>query len=213
MECVYYERNLGKKVPCILIPGELHSKTNDLVRKTYVHIYFDSTRFVEFGVTEGELNRYCSEFININELYPTNTQAQKDYANAVIPNGFTNNSDELDRYEAIINMITDVSGDISKNMFYLLSDLVSYELLFTKCTYDERIFMMGLSSSQLNVQPDPIKVPQMIRMTKRLFEKYTDTVDTNYDIDNYNYYYIHDGALPIVLNIDNLKYNVNFIII
>lgn len=213
MECIYYDRNLGKKVPCILIPGELHSTTTDLGRKTYVHVYFDSTRFVEFSVTEGELNRYCSEFVNIHDLYPANTQAQKDYANAVIPSGFTNNSDELDRYEAIINMITTVTGDISKDMFYLLSDLVSYELLFMKCTYDERIFMLGLSAAQLTAQPDPIQIPQIIRMTKRLFEKYTTAIDTNYDLDNYNNYYAHDGSLPITLNTDNLKYNVNYIVI
>lgn len=213
MECVYYCRTLGKKIPCILIPGSLRTVTTVVGREMYVHTYFDSARFAAFGLSEGEVKRYCSEFVNINDIYPTNTQAQIDYANAVIPSGFTNNSDELDRYEAVIGMLTDVTGDISRDMFYLLSDLVSYELLFTKCTYDERIFMMGLSQAQLTEQPVQILVPQMVRMTRKLFEKYTSPVDPEYDLDNYNDYYEHESSLPVTLNIDNLKYNVNFLVV
>jgi hypothetical protein len=213
MNCIFYDKTLKKQIPCILIPGKIFSKSDEMSKKLYVQVYFNSSKFVEYNVTIEKLERYSSEFVNIHDLYPANTQAQINYANAVIPNLFTTYSDELDRYESLINMITDVVGDISKDVFYLLSDLVSYELLFTKCTLTERQFMMSLTTSQLVEQPVSVLIPQMIRMTKRLFEKYTSAIDSEYDLDNYNNYYIYKDTLPITLNIDNLKFNVNYIII
>jgi len=213
MNCIFYDRILGKKVPCILIPGKIFLKSDEMSKKLYVQVHFDSSKFVEYDVTIEKLQRYSSEFVNIHELYPANTQDQINYATTVIPNLFTTYSEELDRYESLVGMITDVDEDISKDMFYLLSDLISYELLFTKCTSIERQFMMSLTISKLGEQPVSILIPQMIRMTKRLFEKYTTTIDTYYDLDNYNNYYEHDNLLPITLNIDNLKFNVNFIIL
>jgi len=212
MNCVFYDHVLKKKVPCILIPGKIIVKEFPFKREMYAHVYFDTSKFVEYSVTEEELLRYSSEFVNIHELYPANNQTQLDYITAVIPNLVTNNSDELDRYESLITMITEVVGDISKDLFYLLSDLVSYELLFTKCTLSERQFMAGISAVQLSEQPVTVLVPQMVRMMKRLFEKYTAVISTEYDIDNYNNYYNHEGSLPLELNIDNLKFNSTFII-
>lgn len=213
MNCIFYDRILEKKVPCLLLPGRLTTVEDKMCKKIFVQVQYDSSKFVEYNITVEELDRYSSEFVNIHDIYPANTQAQIDYSTAVIPNKVTNDSDELDRYEAIIEMITTVNGDISKDIFYRLSDFVSYELLFQRCTYNERLFMMSLSVSELTEQPVQIFIPQMVRMTKRLFEKYTTTIDSEYDIDNYNNYYEYENTLPITLNINNLKYNVNFIII
>jgi hypothetical protein len=212
MNCVFYDRVLEKKVPCILIPEKLYINELSFKKEIYVHVYFDTTKYVEYSVTEKELIRYSSEFVNVNELYPANTQAQLDYITAVVPNLVTNNSDELDRYEALITMITETVGDISKDLFYLLSDFVSYELLFTKCILEERQFMLSLSATKLTEQPVSVLVPQMVRMMKRLFEKYTTAISTEYDIDNYNNYYEHDSSLPFELNIDNLKFNSTYVI-
>lgn len=213
MKCVFYNQTIQKKVPCILIPGELYGKTSDYKRKLYVHVYFDPTEYINYNVTQEELNRYCSEFVNIYDIYPMNTIDQQNYANAVIPDKVTNNSDELDRFEAIVNMLTDVSGDIDDEMFYYLADFISYELLFTYSTQQERVFMLTISSIQLTEQPLVVEIPQIVRMTKRIFEKFTEPIDSLYDIDNYNNYHTYKDILPRTLNIDFLKYNVNFIII
>lgn len=213
MNCIFYSERLNTKVPCILIPGEIKVIENGIKRDIYVHVYFDESKFTEYGLTHIKLKRYCSEFVNIYEIYPAVTSGQINYANTVIPNGSTNNSDELDKYEAIITMLTSTNNDISREMFYILSDLISYELLFNYCEYNERVFMMSLSMTKLVDQLNVVLVPQMIRMTKRIFNKYSSNTATYYDLDNYNNYYEHDGVLPITLNIDNLKYNVNFIII
>ncbi len=202
MNCVFY--TIEKKIPCVLIPGEIYVKNMSFKREMYVHVYFDTTKYAEYDVTQGLLSRYCCEFVNIHDLYPANNQTQLDYITAVVPNGFTNNSD-------LITMITTVSGDINKDLFYLLSDLVSYELLFTKCTLEERYFMAGISAVQLTEQPNIVPVPQMVRMVRRLFEKYTSAISSEYDIDNYNNYYEHTDVLPLELNTDNLKFNVNYI--
>lgn len=212
MNCIFYDRILKKQVPCKMIPGKIFSKSNEMYKKLYIQVYFDSSKFTEYNVNIEKLERYSSEFINIHELYPANTQTQINYANTVIPNVFTTYSDELDRYESLINMVTDITGDISKDMFYFLSDLVSYELLFTKCISTERQFMMSISNSKLTEQPTIILIPQIIKMTRRLFEKYTSVIDVEYDLDNYNNYYEYENVLPITLNIDNLKYNVNYIV-
>lgn len=211
MNCIFYNERLNKKIPCILIPGSIKVIENTIERSVYVHVYFDASKYAEYDLTSIELIRYCSEFVNIREIYPMVTTNQINYANTVIPNGVTNNSDELDRYEALIEMITNTTGDIPKEMFYILSDLVSYELLFNYCEYYHRVFMMSLSMAQLTAQPSIVLVPQMIRMTKRIFSKYSDSVDTYYDLDNYNNYYEHDNILPLTIHIDNLRYNVNFI--
>jgi hypothetical protein len=216
MNCVFYEYKLRKKIPCVLIPGKIYVENNSTKRITKAHVYFDKSKSEEYGVTYEEFIRYSTEFVDIYFLYPANTQSEINYLNTVIPESYTNNYDELNRFEAIITMITNTENDISREMFYILSDLVSYELLFNYCEYSERIFMMSLSTEKLVHQPNVVLIPQMVRMTKRIFSKYSnniDNIDTYYDLDNYNNYYEYSNILPITINVDNLKHNVNFIII
>jgi hypothetical protein len=212
MNCIFYDKTLKKSVPCILIPNTLWVEQNERYRVFFIQVKYDTSKFEEYSVTQQELNRYSSEFVKFHDLYPVNTQNQIDYANLVIPNLITNNEDELDRYEALISMITDVEGDITTENFYNLAGIISYELLFLRCTYEERMWLFSLSLQILVEQPPFVLVPQMIRMVKTLFTKYTNAdICPFFNIDNYNNYSAHKNTLPIPLNIQIFRENCMFI--
>ncbi len=208
MNCVFYDRTLQKKVPCIIIPGDVKTIIKT-IRNVYVHVYFDQSKYIEYGVTQSELNRYSSEFVNFYELYPANDQTQIDYLNSVIPTGPVNNKLELDRFQSLISMITNTDS-ISKDIFYTLADLISYEILFMYCTQAELQFMAGIATYELQAVPNVIPVPQMIYMIKYIFDKYLPE-DVIYDLINYNDYYNFRNILPISLNIAYMKTNVTLL--
>lgn len=218
-ECIFYDTILKKKVPCLLIPNELYEIKTEFNRKFYCHVSFDESKFLEYAITKEELVKYSDEIVLLNNIYPTTTQIEIDYANYCIPNNIVNNynnkthnENELDRFEKIIKMITDVEGEISSDVFYKLAEFISYELLFMYCNRPERLFMLNLIHNQLTEQPD-IMVPQMIRMTRRIFNKYNDNDEySNYKIHNYNKYSeFYNIDFPFLININNLDYNVHYI--
>lgn len=213
MQCIFYDKFLYKQIPCLLVTNELYKITNDFDRKFYVHVEFDPSKFEEFNTSRAELLRYSKEKIKLIDIYPARSQKEIDYAINCIPNLLTNNhsSDELDRFESIIDMLTE--NDITRELFYNLCEFITYELLFMYCTTDEKSFFMILSASQLSEQPEVILIPQIIRMLKRIFTKYLETPYDVIKIMNYRRFSGFDSELPVRISLTNLKYNCNYLIV
>lgn len=210
MECIFYDRRLGKKVPCLLVPNKLWV-SNGL---KYCQVNFDSSKFVQFGVTKDELNRYSSDKVEFTEIYPTRTQEEIDYANFCIPNKVSNNHnvDELDRFESLIFMLSDVP-ELNRAVFYNIADFISYDMLFFNCTHPERVFMLTISSYQLPSMPDPVLIPQIIRSVKRIMDKYPADETIIYRIQNHrNIAEFSYLTFPLSINIPVLKHNVDYIV-
>ncbi len=210
MQCVYYDQILQKTVPCILIPNKMWV-VNGI---KYCQVNYDSSKFTEYNITKNELDRYSSDTVKFTDLYPARNQTEIDYSVACIPNKVTVNhySDELDRYEALINMLTEVPI-LSKAVFYHIADFISYDMLFFYCTHYDRLFMLSIASAQLPGLPDPIRVPQMVRSVKRIMDKYPADETIVYHIQNYRniaeFAYL---AVPLSINIPVLKYNCDYIV-
>ena len=213
MNCLFYDYKLQTTIPCILIPGELYRDYKPWRIILYLHVYFDPTQSNIYPVTQDQFNRYSSEFVNIHDLYPANTPEQISYYNSVIPNLFTNNTDELNRFMALISMIVNTGlGDIPADLFFGLCQFISYELLFNLCTLSDREFLLGISTVILTDQPPNIPVPQIIQMYKTMCNAYSPyTTITDWYIENYNSYQQCYGVLPIHLNIPYFTQNCFFI--
>lgn len=220
--CVlYWCPILEKKIPCLLAANEIYKVKTIFDMRIYVHCKWDFTKFTEYNVTRAEVMKYSNEMVLLNYVYPAHTQAQKDYADLCIPNKIpdvnTYRDDELDRFETLVGMLINVDGDISKEMFFDLCEFISYELLFELCEFDDRVFMQTLSMSKLTEQPSNVLVPQMIRMTRDVFNKYNSPKfpipeAPVYKIFNYRHWSEIDYIpFPILINIDNLDYNCNYI--
>ena len=227
MQCVFYEFRLRKNVPCLLEKNVIYDVKTQFDKRYYVHTEFDVTKFAEFNTNRDELIRYSSEFVPINEVYPAVVQAELDYIDKTLPKHFTktstsflttgtnHSSDELDRFETVIDSLTDVDGEINRENFYRLLDFINYELVFTYCNSTERTFLDTLSASQLTEQPSTVEVPQILRMLKGLFSKgnsawYTGSFD-GYKILNYRNFSGFPGSFPYRVSLTNLEYNVNYI--
>lgn len=211
MECIVYDRSLQKKIPCLLKPNKIWYQGNE----SFCQVTFDSSKFETYNITQNELTRYANENVRFRDLYPARTVEEIAYANACIPNLIADQNtfkeDELNRYLSLIEMMTEVS-EIKKDVFYHIADIISYEILFTFCNQSDRIFMLGISTYQLPSLPDPILVPQVIKMTARIFEKFTNDDTITYNIQNYRLFGSFDHiTFPLQLNIPVLKYNVAYI--
>ncbi len=210
MNCVFYNYKLQKKIPCVIIPNDTKEEYRNSIKIVLIHVYYDSSKYDDYNLTQQELNRHSSEFVNFYDLYPTNTQEQIDYCNLMLPlNSTINNHLELDRFQKLIEMITNVES-LSRETFYRLADLISYDILFMYCNQEELHFMAIISQQELSVIPETIFVPQMLHMIKYIFSKYA-SPDVYYDIVNYNDYYNFRTILPITLNINYIKNNLIFL--
>lgn len=210
MACVYYDRILNKKVPCLIDPNTVYS----LGETKYVKVLFDSSRFVDYNVTKHELNRYSNDMVKLINIYPVRTAEEIAYMEACIPNNVTDDHVEKDlaRLLEVITILTEVVGSIKKDTFFQLADFISYELLFSYCTYEDRLFLLTICSYNLPGVPAIVRVPKILLMIKRIFSKYNDTTIT-YQIQNYKnlaeFSYI---TFPLEINIVNLKYNIELLV-
>lgn len=226
MQCVFYDFKLKKQVPCLLEKDILYDVETRFDIQYYVHVSFDDTKYTEYNTNRNELIRYSSEFVPINEIYPATIQDELDYIENTFPKKFaktdisflttsTHSSDELDRFEKVISMLTSTIGNISRENFIKLIDFVNYELVYTYCNSTERDFLNTLSASHLESQPNTVEVPQIVRMLKQIFSKsdsswYTSPYDT-YKIINRRNFSGFDSDFPYIINLGYLEYNVNYI--
>lgn len=209
MQCIFYDRILEKKVPCLLVPNKLWV-SNGI---KYCQVNYDSTKFVEYNITKNELDRYSSDQVKFTEIYPARTPEEIVYANFCIPNKVTetHDIDELNRFESLIFMLSDVP-ELSKAVFYNIADFISYDMLFYYCSHSDRLFMLNISTVELTSLPDPILVPQMVRSVKRIMDKYPADETIIYRIQNYrNIAEFSYLTFPLNLNIPVLKHNVDYI--
>jgi len=210
MQCLFYDECLKKTVPCLLVPNQVYTINN----QKYCKVLFDSSLYSQYNITQNDVSRYCSDSIKLMDIYPARTQDEIDYALLCIPNN-TNISDfinkELSRLLKIITMI--VSGQtVRSNVFYQLSDFISYEILFKYCTQNDRIFMLGISNNLLSGLPSNILAQYVICMTKQIFDNYPNDNTTTYYIQNYNnlveFSYL---TFPLPINIPILVQNIDLL--
>ncbi len=221
MSCIFYDYKLCKIVPCNLIPNYFPARVNrsePSERQYIVKVSFDPTKYSQYNVNHNELLRYSSEYVDIFDLYPATNQTEIDYAISCFPNIIPNNStycsDELKRFEKLIKMF--VSTDtIDKDIFYMLADFTSYELLFRYNTHEEKQFMMYISNYIITEVPAQIQCAEMIRTVWYIKEKYPNTLtdDTYYRIYNYrNISEFNIYTYPILLDIQKFYTNIDFLI-
>jgi hypothetical protein len=216
MKCLFYDKTLNKKIPCILVPNKLYIKEGD----RFCKVTYDDTLFVEYSTNFNELNRYSTDNIDIFDIYPANTVEEIAYANACIPNNTTVNHkyDELIRFEKIVTMLTNVET-IRTDFFYKLADFLSYDLLFFYLNQAERMIMLTICTYLIPLEnvamlmiDGVIPVKPYLRTIKRIFDKYPEDNTVKYYVQNIRnlaeFYYI---SFPLELNIPYLKTNVNML--
>ena len=49
MNCLYYEKNLSKLIPCIVVENEIYSTKSLNGKELYVRIKFDDTRYGDYN--------------------------------------------------------------------------------------------------------------------------------------------------------------------
>jgi hypothetical protein len=211
MSCLYYSKDLQKPVPCTIVPNVITIYNNLYTRDHICKVEYDETSLNTYNLTMNQILKYCSNYVNIHELYPYETQDEIDYFNnhagiskIVYPDK------ELARYNKLYSYISNIS-EISNDIFFYLCSLFVVDLQFKYLTYEERIFMKSLSDSQFSQSPEIILVPEAIKMLLNLFDKYNGDINILMDDqknNNFNYnlkYNITD------LNPINIKYNMNLI--
>lgn len=212
--CVVYNDFLDQKIPCTIVPDNIKEFDGFDGRNFYVVIQADESKFNDFALSVDEVRRYVKNTYKLFDIYPYSTQEEIDYADNVIPNSISENhyEMELNRFCKLVEIICSPS-EISEQTYYSMGRFISYELLFMYCTPEERLFMQTLSDTVLTEVPDPILIPQMVKMTYLFMTKYNDTdVDRNFNIYNYrDFYWISYIPFPIVINKDNLKANAEFL--
>lgn len=212
--CVYYNTKLKQNIPCFLLKNYITEYNHMSGRNFSVQIIPDESKYVEYNLSQNKILKYVFELIPINEIYPYSTQEEIDYADSVIPDKIspTHIQDELKRYDKIIEILCDVP-EITGTTYEKIASFISYELLFTLHTSEERVFMFGLSQVLLTEIPENILTPYLINMTYNFCTKYNDIGFSRiFKIFNYNHYshalYIQ---FPLEVNKDILKANVIFL--
>lgn len=220
---VFWCDKLEKLVPCNLRTNYCVNKQSAEGKRYYIRADYDFDKFAEFNITKEEVYRYSDEFVLLNRIYPAETQTQIDYYTEVIPNKITtgdHKNSELDRFEAIVNMLCNFTGELNSEVFFNLTEFITFEILFTYCDLNDRLFMQQLASVQLTEQPQTVLVPQLVRMAKTIFNKMDLSLPVYQSLSNgaYNYkiYKIFNERhfsefdyipFPLLLNVDILKYN------
>jgi len=217
LNVIFYCPIIKKKIPGTLVINNLFRECTEYHLNLYVVIKYDFSKFGIFSLKRDEVYRYSKQVVDIKNVYPYNTQSEKDYADSVIPKYvesiITDHQEkELNRYETIITELINVN-EISYNMFYSLCEFLSFEVLFELCDLTDRIFFQTMSAIQLTEQPDPVRVPQIVRLLKLLFDKFS-VQDIQFKIIDFDHFKEFDYlSFPIVINIVNLEYNINYITI
>lgn len=225
---VFYDLRLGQFVPCILERGTIDKiKDPHGINKFYLKCKFDIARLPAFNLSRDQVYRYSTEINVINEVYPYGTTAEKLYADTVITNTsttLTHKDDELKRY---LTILTEVSADGLNVLEFLgLAEFLSYELLFSLCSAADRTFMLQCGTMILTEQPAVVLVPDMVRMIRTIFANvdltspqfriltHPDTGVRTFKLFNIRKYSEFDYIpFPVIINVDYLNTNSNFIIL
>jgi hypothetical protein len=209
----YFDKILNKYLSCDIVPGILYTKIIKDQFRIIDMIYYCEVTYNVDTTTADQILKYGSRLVDINDIYPADTQTEIDYHTSCITTCAVDKPTELQRFLKIITDLTNVT-ELDTEMFYNLCNFVSYELLFKYLTHDERIFFQMLSFYNYNTLadvPEPILAPDLLRMTSRLFSKYSGTLNVEHEMFNYKHYYEHDSIFPIILNVQNISHNVQLI--
>ena len=168
---LYYDHSLKKAIPCCIEPNFLESHETELGNRFYARCKYDFSQFSAYNITKEEVYRYSNEIVQLNDVYPADTQAEIDYFNLVAPDKIVDVDHEIkerDRFETLVNMICDFTGDLDIDVFFNLAQFISYELLFTYCNQTERLFFQTMCGIEFTQQPNPVEAPQMVNMVRKI---------------------------------------------
>lgn len=224
---VFFCPVIEKLVPCTIKKNFINKIKCPLGIERYViKCEYDPALYTTFNVTRDELYRYSTELTFIEDVYPYNTQAEIDYVTEVTPNKIAatgHKQKEFDRYLAIVYAICDITS-IDIRVFLNLAEFISYELLFSLCNVDDRIFFQTISLVLLTEQPTNLYVPEMVLMVRKIFSKIdindpildgltngvsTDKMFKMFNVKQFSEFdYI---SFPLIINAEILQTNVNYI--
>jgi hypothetical protein len=211
MSCLYYCKDLQKVVPCTIVPNVIRLYDHMYKRECLIQVNYDDVSLGKYNLTMNQIMKYCSEYINIHELYPCETQDEIDYFNNHIGVSKTVYPDkELSRYEKLYSYLCNID-EISSDFIYHLSNLFITDLQFKYLTQEQQVFMKSLSDSQFSQSPEVILIPICMKMLLHLFDKYTGELFENHTMSNYNNYTNYNFLFPLTLNVNNIKFNMNLI--
>jgi hypothetical protein len=212
MNALFYNRDLGAKIPCTIIPGQLNIYDSKEGRVYLCPVSFDNIDLTPYGITIDQINKYCQEYVNLHDLYPAEVQSDIDYFNSCIDTKSVDILQERTRFEKLYNIICS-QASINTDLIYNLCNFIITDLQFRILTHNENIFMRSLSDILYTTKPDPIPVIEFVRMIKMVFDKYTgDEVFSTHNIQNIGNRVKYAGIFPITLNVTNIQENVNFLL-
>lgn len=217
--CLFYDRDLNKTIPCILIPNQVYT----IDHRKYVNITFDTTKFNEFNTNIEELIRYSKFTIKLVDLYPNTNEEELIYAQKCIPNNIfdikTFENDELLRFKKLIEMCLNTTNPIIPDTFYKLADFLSYEIMLLYLKPNERKFMFTIATYPLNMnnviniinsnEGIDIIIPYLLTCLN-LFTSYNYT-DNHYYIQNIMNLANTGLTFPLVINVPLLQKNLLFL--
>jgi hypothetical protein len=225
--CLFYDNCIQKSIPCFLVPNEIYSTQTTFNRDIFVRIEFDTSKFGLYNINPLQVSKFVRNTVRIDKIYPATSQIEIDYAlacmPAAVPNNETHYSDEMRRYEKIIQMFCDFDGFFSVDTFYTIAEFVAYEVTIVYGDVPTRQFMLTLTQSPvLTEQPASLNEIQssVIRMTRMVFNK-CQAIGTGYEEgDDIMYYLVNYRLLPGLdqvfvtypISLKTLRLNVNFII-
>jgi hypothetical protein len=213
---ISYNQRLKKSFTFDIIPDTCLKETMFLIERFYVKVTYDIESFD--NIILDELKRYGSEFVDITEVYPYNTQYEKDYYNAVFPNKITrlgnHNKMEMERYRTIVKEI--VYHKCSKDTFSKLISFILDQLLFMHLTGPDRDLIFDMGNTVLTEIPSGMtsNIYYFLDALKSIFNVYTGNYfDFVYKIrNNRQLSEFADMSFPILINAPTFRNNVIFII-
>lgn len=214
---ISYNYTLKKSFTFTIIPDTIVLETVAVVDTFYIRIKYDSIS--SENITLDELKRYGSEFVNIREIYPYETQSDKDYYHSVVPNKISKDGDhnklEMKRYNLIIQEIAS-TGCSNLTFEYIISFMLS-QLTFLHLTDSDRVIIFDMGENILTTVPTGMSsnIYDFITMLKIVFDVYTGNYfDYVYKLRNNNFLSeFAQTEFPVIINAVTFKTNVTYIVV
>ena len=201
------------------MPNTLITENDIVGKKYYTQVKFDIANST--NVELDELKRYAREVIELSEIYPYDTQAEKDYFNGVSPNMIVrdgnHNQEEMNRYNKVIKEIIKNGITSSRTLIRDILSLLLEELSFMHLKLADFNKLIDFGTVVYTSIPEGMS--QRLKWYLEVVDDTLTTIGTNdftqndYKITNRLRLSEFDGQLtiPVVINMATLKSSVNYI--
>lgn len=209
---ITYNQRLKKKYTFEIKPNHFFKEESAVLSdKYYVQIEYEGF----YNVTLEELQRYNIEMVDITEIYPYNTQDEKDYYDTVSPNKIvkdgTHDKKEMLRYNKVIKQI--ISNGVNKITFRNLIPFILDQLVFLHLTDYDRTLIFDFGNAIYSTIPEDMSqnLGLILEILNIMFENFTGD-GFFYKIKNNRFLSeFKNTNFPIIIDTDNFKINVNYI--